>query len=58
MMANRKEGAEQINNLFGLDVSVELSSSWKQNKKEQEMILNQDKQEQDKPEEKDGKEGD
>lgn len=54
MLANRREGAEQINKLFGLDVSVELSSSWKQNKKEQEMIL----KDQDKPEEKDGKEGD
>ena len=58
MLANRKEGAEQINKLFGLDVSVELASSWKQNKKEQEMLLNQGKQKQDKQEEKDGKEGD
>lgn len=50
MLFNRKQGADQINKLFGLDVSVELSSSWKQNKKEQEVMLKdqeQDKQKDD-----------
>lgn len=50
MLFNRKQGADQINKIFGLDISVDLSSSWKQNKEEQEMILKdqeQDKQKDD-----------
>lgn len=36
MLNNRQTYAKQVNDMFGLDISVTLNSSWKQNKIEQE----------------------
>lgn len=36
MLKFRKEGAEAVNKMFGTDISVELNSSWKDNKREEE----------------------
>lgn len=36
MLRARKEGAEKINSMYGTDISVELASSWKDNKEEEE----------------------
>lgn len=36
MLRFRKEGAEAVNKMFGTDISVELNSSWKDNKREEE----------------------
>lgn len=36
MLKYRKEGAEAVNKMFGTDISVELNSSWKDNKREEE----------------------
>lgn len=36
MLRYRKEGAEAVNKMFGTDISVELNSSWKDNKREEE----------------------
>lgn len=39
MLRARKEGAEKINAMYGTDISVELSSSWKDNKEEEEATI-------------------
>lgn len=39
MLKQRQEGAERVNALFGTDISVELASSWSDNKKEEESII-------------------
>lgn len=35
MLKMRQEGAKQVNEMFGTDISVELNSSWEDNKKEE-----------------------
>lgn len=40
MLKCRKEGAEAINAMFGTDITVELSSSWIDNKKEEIATIN------------------
>ena len=39
MLRNRKEGAEKINAMYGTDISVDLASSWKDNKDEEEATI-------------------
>lgn len=39
MLKQRQEGAERVNELFGTDISVELSSSWSDNKKEENAMI-------------------
>lgn len=39
MLAERQKAADAINELFGTDISVELSSSWKDNKEEEENTI-------------------
>lgn len=39
MLRNRKEGAEKINAMYGTDISVDLASSWKDNKEEEEATI-------------------
>jgi hypothetical protein len=39
MLNNRQTYAKQVNDMFGLNISVELNSSWKQNKIEQEQEI-------------------
>lgn len=41
MLACRKEAAEEINKLFGTDISVEFNSAWADNEKENEAIMQQ-----------------
>lgn len=36
MLRRRKEGAEKVNALFGTNITVELASSWKDNKEQVE----------------------
>lgn len=36
MLKERQAGAEKVNKMFGTDINVELSSSWEDNKKEEE----------------------
>lgn len=36
MLKSRQEGADKVNEMFGTDISVKLSSSWKDNKEEEE----------------------
>lgn len=42
MLACRKKGVEQINEIFGTSISVELSSSWKRVKKREENAQKQE----------------
>lgn len=42
MLNNRKIGCEELNSLYGLNVSVDLSSSWKTKMIEREMVENGD----------------
>lgn len=42
MLNQRKLACERVNRMFGTSWSVELSSSWKQNKMEEEIALDQD----------------
>lgn len=39
MLKLRKEGAAKVNEMFGTDISVELASSWKDNKIEEKMTI-------------------
>ena len=41
MLQCRKEAAEQINNMFGTDISVEFNSAWKENETENDLMLEQ-----------------
>ena len=41
MLACRKEAAEEINNLFGTNISVEFNSAWADNEKENEAVMQQ-----------------
>lgn len=41
MLACRKEAAEEINKLFGTNISVEFNSAWADNEKENEAVMNQ-----------------
>ena len=41
MLACRKEAAEEINRLFGTEISVEFNSAWADNEKENEAIMQQ-----------------
>ena len=41
MLACRKEAAEEINRLFGTEISVEFNSAWADNEKENEAVMNQ-----------------
>lgn len=43
MLRSRKEGVEKVNNLFNMDVSVELSGAWKSNQIEINNALENDK---------------
>lgn len=39
MLANRKDFCERVNQLYGLDISVELNSAWKDNEIEEEASI-------------------
>lgn len=39
MLECRKEAAEQINKMFGTEISVEFNSAWEENEKENELML-------------------
>lgn len=39
MLKMRKDGAEKVNEMFGTDISVELASSWEDNKLEEEQAV-------------------
>lgn len=39
MLKQRQAGAERVNDMFGTDISVELNSSWKDNKEEEQAEL-------------------
>ena len=41
MLACRKEAAEEINKLFGTEISVEFNSAWADNEKENEAVMQQ-----------------
>ena len=41
MLACRKEAAEEINKLFGTEITVEFNSAWEDNEKENEAVMNQ-----------------
>lgn len=41
MLACRKEAAEEINKLFGTNISVEFNSAWADNEKENEAVMEQ-----------------
>ena len=41
MLACRKEAAEEINKLFGTNISVEFNSAWADNEKENEAVMQQ-----------------
>lgn len=41
MLACRKEAAEEINRLFGTEISVEFNSAWADNEKENEAVMQQ-----------------
>lgn len=41
MLACRKEAAEEINKLFGTNISVEFNSAWADNEKENEAVMHQ-----------------
>ena len=41
MLACRKEAAEEINKLFGTNISVEFNSAWEDNEKENEAVMQQ-----------------
>ena len=41
MLACRKEAAEEINKLFGTNISVEFNSAWANNEKENEAVMEQ-----------------
>lgn len=41
MLACRKEAAEEINKLFGTNISVEFNSAWLDNEKENEAVMEQ-----------------
>ena len=41
MLACRKEAAEEINRLFGTNISVEFNSAWLDNEKENEAVMDQ-----------------
>lgn len=41
MLACRKEAAEEINRLFGTEITVEFNSAWEDNEKENEAVMNQ-----------------
>ena len=41
MLACRKEAAEEINRLFGTNISVEFNSAWEDNEKENEAVMYQ-----------------
>lgn len=44
MLACRKEAAEQINKMFGTDISVEFNSAWADNEKENALMMEQAEQ--------------
>lgn len=39
MLARRKEALEEVNSMFGTDISVEFNSAWKENEEEHEKAL-------------------
>ena len=41
MLACRKEAAEEINKLFGTEITVEFNSAWEDNEKENEAVMQQ-----------------
>lgn len=50
MLKQRQMACEQINALFGTDISVELNSSWKDNKKEEQAEIESPEAEESEPE--------
>lgn len=63
MLKERQEGALQVNKMFGMDISVELSSSWKDNKLEEETLIddlsdNEETEDEIEDEDKEGNEND
>lgn len=42
MLKMRKIGADKVNEMFGTDISVELNSSWQDNKKEEMVMIEQE----------------
>lgn len=51
MLNQRKIGAEKVNDMFGTDISVELSSSWEDNQEEIDNALNMEEPEKEEGEE-------
>lgn len=39
MLKMRQEGADRVNEMFGTDISVELASSWNDNRKEEDAMI-------------------
>ena len=50
MLKQRQIACEQINALFGTDISVELDSSWKDNKKEEQAEIKSSDEQESEPE--------
>lgn len=51
MLAQRKKGIEKVNQMFGTEISVELNSSWRDNKEEEKAEIEQMKNNGDRVEE-------
>lgn len=47
MLEERQKGAERVNKMFGTDISVELSSSWRDNRIEEDETIDDIKDDQD-----------
>ena len=45
MLEERQKGIEKINELYGTNISVELSSVWKQLRDQEEQAVKEDKKE-------------
>ena len=45
MLEERQKGVEKINKLYGTNISVELSSVWKQLRDQEEQAVKEDKKE-------------
>lgn len=39
MLAERKEGIERVNKLFGTNITVDFNSAWKENEEEKDLIM-------------------
>ena len=44
LLKMRKDGADKVNAMFGTEINVELNSSWKDNKIEEQEVINEESQ--------------